>query len=130
MRSFVVEPMQAGRLFLAGDAADIVPPWVKDGIRDRRCVVLAGTRRILSLRQDRYLLDGYTQKCLSRVWKAQRFSWWMTSMLHLNSHRQPLRPKAAIRRARLRHDFRGGVEVAGGKLHGAADRLAREKIDQ
>jgi p-hydroxybenzoate 3-monooxygenase len=86
MRSFVVEPMQAGRLFLAGDAAHIVPPTGAKGMNLAIADVLFLSRALAEFYRSgkTALLDGYTQKCLSRVWKAQRFSWWMTSMLHLN----------------------------------------------
>ncbi|HXJ17245.1 MAG TPA: 4-hydroxybenzoate 3-monooxygenase [Candidatus Polarisedimenticolia bacterium] len=85
MRSFVVEPMQYGKLFLAGDAAHIVPPTGAKGLNlaatDVRVLARAIAEFYSSGRQD--LLETYSQICLRRVWKAQRFSWWMTSMLHL-----------------------------------------------
>jgi p-hydroxybenzoate 3-monooxygenase len=85
MRSFVVEPMQFGRLFLAGDAAHIVPPTGAKGLNlavsDVR--VLADAFAEFYRTGKRSRLDNYSQKCLRRVWKVQRFSWWMTSMLHL-----------------------------------------------
>jgi p-hydroxybenzoate 3-monooxygenase len=85
MRSFVIEPMQFGRLFLAGDAAHIVPPTGAKGlnlaISDVRVLARALEAFYQSGRHD--LLDQYSTKCLRRVWKVQRFSWWMTSMLHL-----------------------------------------------
>ena len=85
MRSFVIEPMQFGRLFLAGDAAHIVPPTGAKGlnlaISDVRVLSQGLEAFYKSGRQD--LLDQYSAKCLRRVWKVQRFSWWMTSMLHL-----------------------------------------------
>jgi p-hydroxybenzoate 3-monooxygenase len=84
MRSFVVEPMQFGSLFLAGDAAHIVPPTGAKGLNlaaaDVR--VLAEAFANFFHRGDRRLLDQYSEICLRRVWKAQRFSWWMTSLLH------------------------------------------------
>jgi p-hydroxybenzoate 3-monooxygenase len=84
MRSFVVEPMQYGRLFLAGDAAHIVPPTGAKGmnlaVADIRVLARGLTEFYSSGRTD--LLDAYSETCLRRVWKAQRFSWWMTSMLH------------------------------------------------
>jgi p-hydroxybenzoate 3-monooxygenase len=85
MRSFVVEPMQYGRLFLAGDAAHIVPPTGAKGLNLAAADVLVLARALKqfysSNRPD--LLENYSRICLRRVWKAQRFSWWMTSMLHL-----------------------------------------------
>jgi len=84
MRSFVVEPMQFGRLFLAGDAAHIVPPTGAKGLNlaaaDVRVLAHALTEHYES--DSMSLLDRYSQIALRRVWKAQRFSWWMTSMLH------------------------------------------------
>ena len=84
MRSFVTEPMQYGRLFLAGDAAHIVPPTGAKGMnlaisdvqilaRGFRSFYTAGTATDLA---------AYSKTCLRRVWRAQHFSWWMTSMLH------------------------------------------------
>jgi len=85
MRSFVVEPMQHGKLFLAGDAAHIVPPTGAKGlnlaITDVR-VLADGFSEFYSSGK-KSLLDNYSAKCLRRVWKVQRFSWWMTSILHL-----------------------------------------------
>jgi p-hydroxybenzoate 3-monooxygenase len=84
MRSFVVEPMQYGRLFLAGDSAHIVPPTGAKGlnlaIADVR--ILARAIKRFYDTGHRNLLDTYSETCLRRVWKVQRFSWWMTSMLH------------------------------------------------
>jgi p-hydroxybenzoate 3-monooxygenase len=84
MRSFVCEPMQHGRLFLAGDAAHIVPPTGAKGmnlaVADIRVLAQALTEFYRS--GDKRLLDAYSETCLRRVWRAQRFSWWMTSMLH------------------------------------------------
>jgi len=85
MRSFVVEPMQCGKLFLAGDAAHIVPPTGAKGLNLAAAdvVVLARALREFYSSHRRDLLEKYSSICLRRVWKAQRFSWWMTSMLHL-----------------------------------------------
>jgi len=84
MRSFVIEPMQYGRLFLAGDSAHIVPPTGAKGlnlaIADVQVLARALTHFYRTGSQD--LLNHYSQTCLRRVWKVQRFSWWMTSMLH------------------------------------------------
>jgi p-hydroxybenzoate 3-monooxygenase len=84
MRSFVVEPMQYGRLFLAGDAAHIVPPTGAKGlnlaVNDARILAYALTELIRHKNESRAL--NYTRDCLWRVWRAQHFSWWMTSMLH------------------------------------------------
>ena len=84
MHSFVAEPMQYGRLFLAGDAAHIVPPTGAKGLNlavaDVRVLARALREFYASGREE--LLGQYSQTCLRRVWKVQRFSWWMTSMLH------------------------------------------------
>ena len=84
MRSFVTEPMQYGRLFLAGDAAHIVPPTGAKGLNLAAAdvAVLARGLEAFFRRGDRSGLDAYSATCLDRVWKVQRFSWWMTSMLH------------------------------------------------
>ena len=84
MRSFVTEPMQHGRLYLAGDAAHIVPPTGAKGMNLAVADVRVLARGLIELfRTGRAaMLDRYSEVCLRRVWKAQRFSWWMTSMLH------------------------------------------------
>lgn len=86
MRSFVTEPMQYGRLFLAGDAAHIVPPTGAKGMNLATADVLFLSRALEAFykKNDKALLADYTKKCLSRIWKAQRFSYFMTTMLHLN----------------------------------------------
>jgi len=91
MRSFVVEPMQYGRLYLAGDSAHIVPPTGAKGLN-----LAVSDVQILARGLEEYyskgsgqLLDRYSEICLRRVWKVQRFSWWMTSMLHRFPHENP-----------------------------------------
>jgi p-hydroxybenzoate 3-monooxygenase len=84
MRSFVTEPMQHGRLYLAGDAVHIVPPTGAKGLNlavaDVRVLAEALERWFATGEDD--LLRGYSETCLRRVWHTQHFSWWMTSMLH------------------------------------------------
>jgi p-hydroxybenzoate 3-monooxygenase len=84
MRSFIAEPMRHGRMFLAGDAAHIVPPTGAKGmnlaIADIR--VLARALTAFFREGDERLMDGYSAACLDRIWKVQRFSWWMTTLLH------------------------------------------------
>ena len=84
MRSFVVEPMQWGSLFLAGDAAHIVPPTGAKGLNLAvRDVAVLAEALVGWLRDgDRTKLDAYSETCLRRVWRAEHFSWWMTTMLH------------------------------------------------
>ena len=84
MRSFVAEPMQYGRLFLAGDAAHIVPPTGAKGLNLAVADVRVLARALSEFYRsgDRSLLETYSATCLRRVWKVQRFSWWMTSILH------------------------------------------------
>ncbi len=84
LRSFVCEPMRFGTLFLAGDAAHIVPPTGAKGLNLAASDVLYLADGFIAhfLHDDPHELDTYSEKCLSRVWKAERFSWWMTSLLH------------------------------------------------
>lgn len=83
MRSFVAEPMRHGNLMLAGDAAHIVPPTGAKGLN----LAIADVRLLAEALAAYYagdpaLLEGYSQACLRRVWKVERFSWWMTRLLH------------------------------------------------
>jgi len=98
MRSFVVEPMQYGRLFLAGDAAHIVPPTGAKGLNlavaDVRVLARALAAFYGSGSTD--LLDRYSAVCLNRVWQTQRFSWWMTSLLHSFPEEGPLRERLQL----------------------------------
>jgi len=91
MRSWVTEPMQHGRLFLAGDAAHIVPPTGAKGMNlamaDVR--VLARAMEAFFTKNDQDALSRYSETCLRRIWKAQRFSWWMTSLMHRFSDHSP-----------------------------------------
>ncbi|RZT36381.1 4-hydroxybenzoate 3-monooxygenase [Cupriavidus agavae] len=84
LRSFVCEPMRFGRLFLAGDAAHIVPPTGAKGLNlaASDVVTLADALIARYAHGDAHELDLYSERCLRRVWKAERFSWWMTSLLH------------------------------------------------
>ena len=84
MRSHVVEPMQYRRLYLAGDSAHIVPPTGAKGLNLAVADALVLARGLASYFKtgNRALLDGYSKTCLRRVWRAEHFSWWMTSMLH------------------------------------------------
>jgi p-hydroxybenzoate 3-monooxygenase len=91
MRSYVAEPMQTGRLFLAGDAAHIVPPTGAKGLNSAIADVAIMARAIEAfvLRHDGEPLNNYTATCLRRIWQIERFSWWMTSMMHKFDHHGP-----------------------------------------
>lgn len=84
LRSFVAEPMRFGRLFLAGDAAHIVPPTGAKGLN----LAASDVRYLFDALREHYRdhsdagLDAYSSRALARVWKAERFSWWMTNLLH------------------------------------------------
>lgn len=84
MRSYVCEPMRHGRLFLAGDAAHTVPPTGAKGLNlaVADVVVLARALESFFATGSTDLLDAYGPTASRRVWRAQHFSWWMTSMLH------------------------------------------------
>jgi p-hydroxybenzoate 3-monooxygenase len=84
MRSFVAAPMRYGNMFLAGDSAHIVPPTGAKGLNLAASDVLVLARALKEFYENRRttFLDEYSGICLRRVWKAQRFSWWMTSSLH------------------------------------------------
>jgi p-hydroxybenzoate 3-monooxygenase len=84
LRSFVAEPMRFGRLFLAGDAAHIVPPTGAKGLNLAASDVRYLAEALIEYYEERSTvgIDGYSARALRRVWKAERFSWWMTSLLH------------------------------------------------
>jgi len=84
LRSFVAEPMQHGRLFLAGDAGHIVPPTGAKGLNLAASDISTLYTLLVSIYRDGRvdLIDTYSVTCLRRIWKAERFSWWMTIMLH------------------------------------------------
>jgi p-hydroxybenzoate 3-monooxygenase len=84
MRSFVVEPMRSGRLFLAGDAAHIVPPTGAKGLNLAMADVWRLSEALAAFYSDGsgQRLEEYSDRGLRRTWRAQRFSWWMTTMLH------------------------------------------------
>jgi len=103
LRSFVAEPMRFGNLFLAGDAAHIVPPTGAKGLN----LAASDIRYLFDAFRDYYLenseagLDAYSSRALSRIWKAERFSWWMTSLLHNFPTDSPFDVK--VRRAELEY---------------------------
>jgi p-hydroxybenzoate 3-monooxygenase len=91
MRSFVCEKMQHERLFLAGDAAHIVPPTGAKGMNLAVADVWHLSRALQRFytKGDETDLKGYSQCCLKRIWRAEHFSWWMTSMLHRFENVEP-----------------------------------------
>jgi p-hydroxybenzoate 3-monooxygenase len=101
MRSFVSTPMQHGRLFLAGDAAHIVPPTGAKGLN----LAVGDVKRLAQGIDDFYRsaseagLASYTEQALKRIWRAEYFSWWMTSMLHTFEDASPFQRQ--IQRAEL-----------------------------
>jgi p-hydroxybenzoate 3-monooxygenase len=103
MRSYVVEPMQHGRLFLAGDAAHIVPPTGAKGMNlaIADVTVLAEALAAFFGAGDGSGLEGYSERCLRRVWRAEHFSWFMTSMLHRPPGQDPFETR--LQRAQLRY---------------------------
>jgi p-hydroxybenzoate 3-monooxygenase len=84
MRSFVAEPMRFGRLFLAGDAAHIVPPTGAKGLN----LAASDVGYLARALSEHYLehsdagIDDYSRRCLRRIWRAERFSWWFTGLMH------------------------------------------------
>ncbi len=98
MRSFVCEPMQSGRLFLLGDAAHIVPPTGAKGLNLAAADVAVLARALVEWFRTGVTeqLESYTATCLARVWKVQRFSWWMTSMLHLFDQHTPFEQRVQM----------------------------------
>ncbi len=105
LRSFVAEPLRFGRLFLAGDAGHIVPPTGAKGLN----LAASDVRYLFDGLVDYYLhgsssgLDAYSERALSRIWKAERFSWWMTTLLHRFPEDGPFGEK--IQQAELEYLF-------------------------
>ena len=84
LRSFVVEPMQYGRLFLLGDAAHIVPPTGAKGLNLAATDVKYLSNALVEFYSEKSEagIDGYSERCLKRIWRAERFSWWFTQLMH------------------------------------------------
>ena len=102
MRSFVAEPMRYGRLFLAGDAAHIVPPTGAKGLNLAIADVQILAEALVSWYEggDESGLDTYSERCLRRVWRAEQFSYWMTSMLHRSEPADPFDRKLQLSQLR------------------------------
>ena len=84
LRSFVAEPMRFGRLFLAGDAAHIVPPTGAKGLNLAATDVKYLSTAFIEYYKEKSSagIDNYSTRCLKRIWRAERFSWWLTSLMH------------------------------------------------
>jgi p-hydroxybenzoate 3-monooxygenase len=103
MRSFVAAPMRYGNLFLAGDAAHIVPPTGAKGLNLAVADVAALATALIRLIRDGEpeLAGAYSEHCLERVWRATHLSWWMTSMLHVVPGQDPF--ESELQLTQLRH---------------------------
>lgn len=112
LRSFVAEPMRHGRLLLAGDAAHIVPPTGAKGLNLAASDIYFLSRGLIDYYRtgDESGLASYSQKALDRVWKAERFSWWMTELLHRFQDRGPF--AARIQRAELDYLVKSSAAMA------------------
>jgi p-hydroxybenzoate 3-monooxygenase len=111
LRSFVAEPMRHGRLFLAGDAAHIVPPTGAKGLNLAASDIHYLSRALIAHYTDggrMDLIDSYSNNCLRRIWKAERFSWWMTNLMHKFPDQNSF--DRGIQRAEL--DYLTGSEAA------------------
>ena len=117
LRSFVVEPMRFGRLFLVGDAAHIVPPTGAKGSN----LAAADVRVLYQALAEYYRtgasgpLDRYSEQCLRRVWKAERFSWWFTSLTHRFAD-DAFAQRLQLAELDYSDRINGGAHRSGGKL--------------
>ncbi|MFS8931988.1 4-hydroxybenzoate 3-monooxygenase [Cupriavidus taiwanensis] len=110
LRSFVCEPMRFGNLFLAGDAAHIVPPTGAKGLNLAASDVLTLADGLIAAcrHDDKRELDAYSARCLRRIWKAERFSWWLTSLMHRFPDADPF----SLRMQRAELDYLVGSDAA------------------
>ena len=129
LRSFVAEPMRHGRLFLAGDAAHIVPPTGAKGLNLAASDVYYLSHALVAWygSGDTELMDAYSDHCLRRVWKAERFSWWMTTLLHRFPENGPFGERIQLAESGLPRQLEGGDDRAGRELHRIAV-LARMSV--
>ena len=106
LRSFVAEPLRFGRLFLAGDAGHIVPPTGAKGLNLAATDVKYLSRALIEFYQDKSSagIDGYSKRCLARIWKAERFPWWFTTLMHRSLDASPMAGK--FQEAELDYLFR------------------------
>ncbi|GBD40822.1 p-hydroxybenzoate hydroxylase [bacterium HR39] len=111
MRSFVTEPMRVGRLFLAGDAAHIVPPTGAKGMNLAVADVTHLARALFAFfeRGDERGFETYSDLCLDRIWKVQHFSWWMTTMLHRDEDALPFDHRRQLGELRSVTESRGAL---------------------
>ncbi|NBP72177.1 MAG: 4-hydroxybenzoate 3-monooxygenase, partial [Alphaproteobacteria bacterium] len=114
MRSFVAEPMRFGNMFLVGDAAHIVPPTGAKGLNLAASDVRYLSRALVDhyRKGDDGRLDRYSENCLRRIWKAQRFSWWLTTLMHRFPEASPFERRTQL--AEL--DFVTGSETGARSL--------------
>ena len=112
LRSYVAEPMRYQRLFLAGDAAHIVPPTGAKGLNLAASDIYYLSRALIAFYQsgDQSFMDSYSENCLRRIWKAERFSWWMTSLLHTFPDEGPFAEK--MQSAELDYLFNSNAMMA------------------
>jgi p-hydroxybenzoate 3-monooxygenase len=129
MRSFVAAPMRYGRLFLAGDAAHIVPPTGAKGLNLALAdvAVLAPALDRL-LRGDPSLADAYSQTCLDRVWRSTHFSWWMTTMLHRTSAADDMEAELQLAQLRYVTSSRAAATSLAENYTGYPDLAARTQL--
>ena len=121
MRSFVAGPMQYGRLFLAGDAAHIVPPTGAKGLNLAAADVRILARALAAvLSPARTSPERYSDICLRRVWRAQHFSWWMTSMLHRVDDASGFDHRRQLAELDQVNQFPRGRDRVSGELHWTA----------
>ena len=122
LRSFVAEPMRRGRLFLAGDAAHIVPPTGAKGLNLAVSDVYYLSHAFAAWYGcgDGRSLDAYPDTCLRRVWKAERFSWWMTTLLHRLPENGPFGERIQLVEFGLPRQLAGGDDCTGRELRWTA----------